>query len=262
MSRLKSLFPLACALAGLWSAGMGPAHALASGDLMFAGFNADADRFAMIAMTDIGPYSSLYFTDNEWNGQAIGAGGAFNSGESYQRWETGAAVLSAGTVITFKVGTPGTLSASVGSFGDVGVPGNTGYGLSQTAETIYAYVGNAALNPTGFIGALSSGGFSDRDGTIKGTGLVLGESAIELAFGSDFAEYNGPRGDVASVASYRQRIGNRANWVDGGDGSYGSQAIDTRYFPLLLTPTPEPAGLVLALAGGALLSWRRRASRG
>lgn len=179
------------------------AQAQSTGDLMFTAFNADEDVWAMVALADLAPNTTVFFTDDEWNGSAIGAGGAFNTGESCHRWTSGAATVAAGTVIRFAaIDNATTLAASIGTLSRETVAGSTNYGLSQTADTIYAYRGTSATAPTTFLSAVSSGGFSAAEGTLANTGLSVGVSAVQLAGGSDFAQYGGARSGQQAVGAY------------------------------------------------------------
>ena len=64
--------------------------ALGPGSIAFVGFNADGnDGFAFVAIDGIPTGTVIHFNDNEWNGQPIGAGGAFNSGEGSLTWTNG-----------------------------------------------------------------------------------------------------------------------------------------------------------------------------
>ena len=58
------------------------AHALEAGDIAFTAFNTDEDGWAIVALAELPVDSVIYFTENEWSGAALGAGGAFNSGEA------------------------------------------------------------------------------------------------------------------------------------------------------------------------------------
>ena len=64
------------------------------GDIMFTAFNADGDdAVAWVALEDIPANTTIYFTDNEWNGVD-----SFSTGEGFVSWEhTG--LVTAGTVI-------------------------------------------------------------------------------------------------------------------------------------------------------------------
>lgn len=238
-----------------------PAHALGTGDIGFTYFNADADTWYVAALADLPAHSVVYFTDNEWNGQAVGAGGAFNTGEGFYRWDSGAQQVAAGTVIAFTAVDSTRLTTTVGQFSRETVAGKTAsYGLSQTAETLYAYQGNNAGTPGLFLAALSTGDFSARDGQLTHTGLTAGLNAVQLAYGADFGEYNGLRGNADSIVSYRARVANKGGWNQGRDGSYASHAA--AYADCLFTPTPEPGALVLMLAGAGAMVARARRQRG
>lgn len=255
MSILHRLAALAAAVAVM------PAHALSTGDLGFTYFNADADTWYVGALADLPAHTVIYFTDNEWNGQAIGAGGAFNTGEAFYRWDSGAQTVAAGTVIAFSAVDSTRLATTVGQFTRETVAGKTAtYGLSQTAETIYAYQGGDAGTPTVFLGALSTGNFSDRDGTLTNTGLSVDVNAVQLAYGSDFGQYQGPAGSADTLMQYRTHVANRGGWQQGGDGSYTNEAA--AYADCLFTPTPEPGALVLMMAGAAALASQARRRKG
>jgi hypothetical protein len=233
-----------------------PASALTTGDLAFTAFNADEDGFAMVALADVAIGTKVYFTDNEWSGSA------FNSGESYSSWTTGAAVINAGTVIRFsKTDDVAQLAASVGTLARETVSGSSNWGFSQTADTVYAYLGSSATAPTTFLAAISSGSFGTAaDGTLANTGLAIGAGAVQLSASSDYAEYSGARTGEASFAGYKALVSNVANWTDGGNGSYATAVPNTTAFSITAVPEPESYALMLAgLATIGLLRTRRRA---
>jgi PEP-CTERM motif len=234
-----------------------PAHALTAGDFAFTSFNSQEDGWSLVALNTIGANTTVYFSDNEF------VGGAFNSGESYFQWNTGATALAAGTVVRFsKIDNATTLAASAGTFTRAAVSGSTNYGLSQTADTVYAYQGTAANAPTAFLAAVSSGLFSASEGPLAGTGLAAGTTAIQLSSSSDFGQYTGPRSGLTSFAAYLPLINNIANWQDLGNGTsgqYASLAPDTTAFTVAAVPEPESIALMLAGLGvmGAVVRRRR-----
>ncbi|MBJ7257492.1 MAG: hypothetical protein JHC69_11875, partial [Akkermansiaceae bacterium] len=79
---------------------MQAAYALNTGDIAFTGFNADGnDDLAFVALVPITGGKEIFFTDNEWNGQAIGAGGAFNTGEMEFKWTAPVGGVPAGGIV-------------------------------------------------------------------------------------------------------------------------------------------------------------------
>jgi hypothetical protein len=75
--------------------------ALQPGDLAFTAFNADEDGFALVALRNVAPFTTVHFSDNEWTGGAPGVG-SFNTGESTFAWVSGAETLPAGSVVRFR----------------------------------------------------------------------------------------------------------------------------------------------------------------
>lgn len=234
-----------------------PASALTTGDLAFTSFNADEDGLSFVAFTAIAANTTVYFSDNEWNGAA------FNTGESYNQWNSGSSDIVAGTVVRFLAYDKTTLSASAGTLSRVTVASNTNWGIANSTETVYAYLGTSATAPTTFLAAITNGSFA-ADGSLTGTGLVEGSTAIRLnalatSATPDFAEYAGARSGLSSIAAYKPLVANVANWtVDTTNGIYTTTVPNTT----AITAVPEPESYALMLAGlGAigLLVARRRA---
>jgi PEP-CTERM motif len=227
-----------------------PAHAAATtGDLAFTSFNADEDGWSMVTFVDIAANTTIFFTDNEWQGAA------FNTGEGYQRWESGSVVIAAGTVIRFSSIQTGSRAASVGTLS--GVSGSLD--LNQNVDSVYAYLGTAAA-PTTFLAAITNTGFgAAATGALTGTNLAA--SAFELGTssatnGSDWAQYTGARTGQTTIAGYKALVADKANWTISGDGAFASEVPNTTAF--VATPVPEPQTYALMLGGLGLIGWMAR----
>jgi PEP-CTERM motif len=225
--------------------------------MAFTTINADEDGWAMATFVALAPNTTIYFTDNEWTGTA------FNGGESFHQWNTGASTIAAGTVVRFRAIDAPTLSASVGTLTRATVTGSTNYGLSQSEDSVYAYLGTSATAPTTFLAAISTTQFgSAAAGLLTNTGLSVGNGALQLskATGGDFAEYTGTRNTLTTVAGYKPLVFDIANWNNPGDGSFATTAPNVA--ALVAAPIPEPSTYALLLAGMAAVGLRvRRNSR-
>jgi autotransporter passenger strand-loop-strand repeat protein len=190
--------------------------ALSAGSIAFTGFNGDGnDNLSFVALTDIAQGTVINFTDSNWNGSSFASG---SSAESTMAW-TATSAISAGTVIDINNIGSGTLGASAGT---VTFTNANNTGLSNDSEVVYAYVGSASA-PT-FLAAISNVGYSTSDGTLTGTGLVAGQTAVSFTGGLDIVGYNGARSGQTSFAAYLAAINNPANWVT-QNGS-GNQSAD------------------------------------
>ena len=141
---------------------------LATGSIAFIGFNADAsDGFAFIAIDAIAAGAVIRFSDNEWNGLPVGAGGAFNSGEGGLTWTNTGAEIPAGTVVELvNTSVPATRSANFGTISGGSVA------LGNSDESIFAFVGSSESVAETFLTAVTNtnGGFT----TATGSGLLAG----------------------------------------------------------------------------------------
>ena len=225
--------------------------ALNPGDIAFTAFNADEDGLSFVTFADIAANTTIYFSDNEWQGTA------FNTGESYNQWNSGSQGLAAGSVVRFSNYDKTSLSASFGTLSRVTLSGNTNWGISQSDDTIYAYLGSSATQPTTFLSAITNSNFDSTNGSLTGTGLVEGVTAIRLNANNpgsspDYAEYRGIRSGLGSFAAYKDSIYNLDNWtIDSTDGKYASVIPETTAFSI--SPVPEPESAAMLLAGLGLI---------
>lgn len=248
---LKKLALTLAALATL------PASALTTGDIAFTAFNADEDGLSFVALAPIAANTTIFFGDNEF------VGGAFNTGESYSQWASGASTIAAGTVVRLSKVDQTSLSASMGTLSRVTVASSANWGLAASTETVYAYLGSSATAPATFLAAVTNGDFA-VDGPLTGTGLTQGANAIRLnalatSATPDFAEYTGLRSGLTSFAAYGPLLADPANWtVDTANGTYATTVPNTTAFTISAVPEPETYALMLAgLAAVGLLARRR-----
>lgn len=206
---------------------------LAKGDIAFNSFNADEDGFSVVTFVAIPANTVIYFTDNEATGETT-----FNSGESYFQWNTGSAVIAAGTVIRFSSVDTAALAASVGTLTRGGVSGNSNYGFAAGGDAIYAYLGSSITSPTLILTVISSGETVSPGNVITNAGLTTGINAIVLRTSADYGVYNGARSGQATFAAYKALVFDVANWtVDQNDGNYATTVPNTTAFTLA-TATP------------------------
>lgn len=245
----------ALVLASLAALASQAATALNAGDLSFTAVNADEDGWAMVSFVDIAPNTTLYFTDNEWTGSA------FNTGESYHQWNSGASTIVAGTVIRFQNIDAASLSSTFGTLTRASVSGSTNYGLSASEDSIYAYTASSATGTPTFIAAVTTTAFGTASaGVLTNTGLSVGNGAIALGGGAEWEQYVGDRAGQASFAAYKALVGNIANWTHNPkDGSYAAMAPNTTAFSVTAVPEPETYALMLSgLLAVGFVARRRR----
>ncbi len=211
------------------------AQSLAKGDIAFTAYNADEDGFSIVTFVALPANTIIYFTDNEATGTTV-----FNSGEGYHQWNTGAAIIAAGTVVRFSaVDNATTLAASIGTLTRATVSGNTNYGLSTTADILYAFIGTSAAAPTNILTAISSGDTVTPGDVFTNAGLTIGTNAISIRNSADYGEYSGSRTGQSNFAAYKSLVFNVANWtVDQIDGIYTTTIPNTTAFTLA-TATPS-----------------------
>lgn len=190
---------------------------LGAGAIAFVGFNADGnDNLAFVALASIAAGDTILFTDNEWNGADIGAGGAFNTGEGVVTWAAPAGGVAAGTVVTLNALKSSPPNASLGTLTKTAGT----LDLNVTGETVYAYQG-ASLVPTGFLAIIAT----QTTGATAGTGLSPSHM-VYLPNDVDIAAYSGPRANRPGFAAYLAAIGTPTNWAtEDGSGDQSLNAI-------------------------------------
>lgn len=204
-----------------------------AGDLAFIAFNADAnDDFAIVTFKDIPANSSVFFSDQPWDGTMLA------DNEARFEWQTGNAVIPQGTVIVFNNISDASRTVTFGNY--VGSPG----GLSATSEAIFAYTGPDVDTPMTFLAAVanSSGGY----GTLEGTGLIENLTAITYPSSTDIGVYNGTRSGL-DTGGFMAQLNNRDNYdFQSGSGDQSADGMtpdlpfDTTAFQISMTDTTAP----------------------
>jgi hypothetical protein len=209
---------------------------LGTGSLLFVGYNADStDGFAIVTMDSIPPNTTIYFSDNEWNGLPIGGGGAFNNlNEGELVWTTDTTGISPCTVVVFNH----TSDSSHASYGATTGSIQNELSLSGSNEVIYSYQGSATDSPTVFLSAIANDGFNMTNGTLDQTGLHENIDAVSISGDRDVMVYSGSTSCSSKVACTGMIV-NSSNWAT-QNGS-GNQAGDS-VFPDFPVDVPASFG--------------------
>ncbi|MEQ9609342.1 MAG: hypothetical protein RLN99_16915, partial [Kiloniellaceae bacterium] len=171
------------------------------------------------AMEAIAAGTVIYFTANSWNGTS------FDGADAVVAW-TADADIPAGTVVTLD-GLQDAATAS-SSRGTLDFGGAAGLTLADADEAVYAYTGASPETPTAFVAAIANDSFAAAGGTLDGTGLATGDTALALQSkdaDADIAQYDLERSAHDSLDAFRALINNPASWRT-QDGS-GDQSHDT-----------------------------------
>ena len=212
-------------LAFLLSAAVANAQ-LSAGSIAFTGFNSDGkDDLSFVNFTAIPANTTIYLTDNEWSGTA------FLTGEGFLKWQSGAAIIPVGSIVSLRNLTDSTRSASVGT-----IQTATGtFNITGSNDGVFAYIGASQTAPTAFLTCIMNGTVAASVGSLSGTNLIENNTAFLLTDGADIAAYTGARTGL-TADDYLIALGNNANWVSQdatGDNSIDGIAPDV---PFSTTP--------------------------
>ena len=183
---------------------------LATGDILFVGFNADGtDQYAFVTLVDIPANTNIYFTDNEWNG----SNGFIDLNEGEHTWSH-TSLVAAGTVITVDCNSGGNSPSA-----SLGVLAGGGINLGASNEELYALSVPPATSGIAAANMLS-GIASDLNSDLTGSGLVLGTNFIDFNNDWDGYAYTGANSGLASLAAYTALIMDLNNWQqESSDGN-------------------------------------------
>jgi hypothetical protein len=209
---------------------------LNTGSIAFIAFNGDGDRdFAIVTMVDLPANTVIHFTD-----KALDGTGDFTSGEGVLSWDTGAGVISKGTVVIFNdIDT--SLSASIGTLTEP----DTGFHIAIVGDTLFAFIGTNYFTPTTIIAGLQIGNNSANTGNLNNSGLIAGKTLIVLDDNAspDGGYYNGSRTDQTSFNGYLTNLANESNWITGDDGETLIAAASTTSFSLTASSAVSWTGI-------------------
>lgn len=205
-----------------------------AGDIAVIGFNADGnDDLAIVTLAEIPANRTIFLRDDEWSGTAFR-----DAAESSYAWNTGATPIPAGTVIIFTDITNGP-TVNIGSIAPVNA---TNRGTAGSDEAIFLYLGTDVNTPTTFLHVVATGTVATAIGSLDGTGMIAGTTALLLKSGTDIGQYKGPRTGL-DKNGYLAAINDLNNW-DFQDAS-GDQSKDGTTPDLPFNATP----FVLGAAG-------------
>ncbi len=221
------------------------------GDLSFVAVNAGEDGFALASFVDLAAGTQLFVTDKSWNGLALGAGGAFDSGEGLLSWTLSSALPAGGVVRFSAVDSAANVAVSHGTVSRSG-----SFSLAQTNESLMLYRddGFGGVLPLAALGYGTS--FASE---IAGSGLEM--KAVALSGTVKFAEYTGDRSSAGGFAGYAESVGDPSQWTKLSSGDVSLMAPNLTAFTVM-APVPEPETYAMLLAGlGVVSAVARRRKR-
>ncbi len=203
--------------------------AVAAGDLIFVGWDADSNDVAFLTTANITAAEVIYFTDREWNGSS------FNGGEQLIEW-TITDDIPAGTLLTLDMTRGSDATAEVVSGEEPGGPLEgtvdyiSGFGnLASNNEMLWAFQGDRTgddVTPTNFISVI---GNSDAAGDnfrqspeLSGTGLTTENGAVIIDGDNDYMQFDpaaalgtvpGGLRTVVSKEAILEAVGDPSNWI-------------------------------------------------
>ncbi len=185
------------------------------GDIAFIAFNTDGDKdFAIVALADITPNTTIYFTDDETNGS-----GGFIGSEGIITWFSGTKKLPAGTIVIFTDIDHHTNPNFGASIGEITRSGS--FSLSSSRDGIIAYTGTDTYSPITYLAAIQIGnadsvlGPFNGNGTLTGTALTIGSTIIVIdnVASPDGGKYSGSRSNKTVFSDYLASISDKTKWT-------------------------------------------------
>ncbi|WCO01151.1 beta strand repeat-containing protein [Psychroserpens ponticola] len=236
-----------------WSSGVtdsaAPIDQLGAGDIAFTAFNADGgDEFSFVALADIPANTTIWFTDNEWDGNSFN-----NINEGEIEWSH-TSTVTAGSVIIIEDTSGGSPTVNIGSVSG----GSVNLGASD--EQLFALLSTpsaSTMATPGFLAGISN----DLTGsTLTGTGLTDGTDFLDFDDDGDGYEYTGSRSSESAFADYLPLIMNTTNWQIETSNGNNILPISTTVFTLAsgcTAPTTQASAYNTTSIGStsATLNW-------
>jgi len=189
--------------------------ALAAGDILFMGANADkTDAFAFVLLKPMDTGTRIFFTDRDRTSTDFKG----NTDESAYVW-TADRSLPAGTIVTIQ---PDIKNAN--PIASIGTTQGKGGGISGSYETIYAFVGGTIAglgdNAAGEISGVGTYLASITVGPVPNADAIpatLTTAGAAISFPTQFdVLYNGPMLPASptptDIANFAASVKNTANW--------------------------------------------------
>ena len=203
---------------------------LIAGDIAFSGYISSAvpDEFSFVLLKNIGPGTTINFTDNGWLNTNV-----LQSAEQTVTWTAPAGGLPAGTEIKIA-----GLTATKAGGGAAGTVSGTALSLISSGDQVLAYQGPAAApvfisaihmnvyslangDPVTTTAALWDGAANTPNSSALPTGLTTGVNAIWIGTQDmPFSEFDNSRygncaaaGVLGPITALRAALNNQANWI-------------------------------------------------
>lgn len=236
-----------------WSSGVTdsatPIDQLGAGDIAFIAFNADgSDDFAFVTLADIPANTTIWFTDNEWDGNSFN-----NTNEGEIEWSH-TSTVTAGSVIIIE-DTGGT-SPSV----NLGTVSGGSINLGASDEQLFALLSTPSASTMATPGFLAGISNDITGSTLTGSGLTEGTDFLNFGDDADGYAYTGSRSSESAFADYLPLIMNTSNWqIETSDGT-NILPISTTVFTLAsgcTAPTTQASAYNTTSIGStsATLNW-------
>ncbi len=206
------------------------AQITAAGDIAFTAFNSDGQKdFSIVALVDISSNTIVYFSDNNWDGAS-----AFVNTEGALRWDSGATIIKAGTIIIFTDVKTDANPYYGSSIGTLTTP-NAGFNPVEGGDTVLAFLGTDDLSPTTFLA-----GYRNKtlvSGELTGTGLTAGTNFLEInqTASPNGGYYSGSRSNQTLFSSYLALIYDKLNWTRNTSDGEATLPISTTGFTISST---------------------------